>query len=155
MVLTQRQTQRPVEQNSKPRNKSKHVVSISANVNRSVVSTVCDPARLLCPWHSLGKNTGVGSHSFLQGILPTQGWNLGLLDCRQILYCLSHQGSPSINGQLIFTKGAIGLGNDFINMTLKAHRHVGLRQKTSEQIRKQKSKIKTYGVGENICKPYI
>jgi len=24
----------------------------------------------------------------------TQGWNLGLLHCRQILYCLSHQGSP-------------------------------------------------------------
>ena len=24
----------------------------------------------------------------------TQGWNLGLLHCRQILYCLSHQRSP-------------------------------------------------------------
>ena len=47
-----------------------------------------------------------------------------------------------INGQLIFNKGAIGLGNDFINMTPKAHRHVGLCQKTSEQLRKQKSKIK-------------
>ena len=33
----------------------------------------------------------------LQGILPTQGLNpslLGLLHCRQILYPLSHQGSP-------------------------------------------------------------
>ena len=34
--------------------------------------TLCDPmdyklARLLCPWNSPGKNTGVGSHSFLQG----------------------------------------------------------------------------------------
>ena len=30
-----------------------------------------------------------------QGIFPTQGWNPGLcLHCRQILYCLSHQGSP-------------------------------------------------------------
>ena len=30
-----------------------------------------------------------------QGIVPTQGWNPGLcLHCRQILYCLSHQGSP-------------------------------------------------------------
>ena len=47
-----------------------------------------------------------------------------------------------INGQLIFNKGAIGFGNDFINMTPKAHRHVGLCQKTSEQLRKQKSKIK-------------
>ena len=33
----------------------------------------------------------MGSHSFLQGIFPTQGSNLGLLDCRQILYHLNHQ----------------------------------------------------------------
>ena len=32
------------------------------------------------------KNTGLGSHSLLQGILLTQGWNPGLLHCRQILY---------------------------------------------------------------------
>ena len=43
---------------------------------------------------SPGKNTGVGCHALLQGIFPTQGLNLGLLNCRQILYCLSHQGSP-------------------------------------------------------------
>ena len=43
---------------------------------------------------SPGKNTGVGCHALLQGIFPTQGSNLGLLNCRQILYCLSHQGSP-------------------------------------------------------------
>ena len=29
------------------------------------------------------------------GIFSTQGSNLGLLHCRQILYHLSHQGSPS------------------------------------------------------------
>ena len=51
------------------------------------------PARLLCPQHSSGKNTGVGSHSLLQGIFLTQGTNLGLPHCRQILYHLSHQGS--------------------------------------------------------------
>ena len=34
---------------------------------------------LLCPWNSPGKHTGVGSHSLLQGIFPTQGPNLGLL----------------------------------------------------------------------------
>ena len=28
---------------------------------------------------------------FSRGILPTQGSNLGLLHCRQILYCLSHR----------------------------------------------------------------
>ena len=29
--------------------------------------------RLLCPWNSPGKNTGVGSHSIFQGIFSTQG----------------------------------------------------------------------------------
>ena len=55
----------------------------------------CDPidcTRLLCPWNSLGKNAGVGCHSLLQGIFPTQGPNLGLLHCKQIPYLLSHQG---------------------------------------------------------------
>ena len=37
--------------------------------------THCDPNRLLCPWNSLGQNTGVGSHSLLQGIFPIQGLN--------------------------------------------------------------------------------
>ena len=50
--------------------------------------------RLLCPWNSPGKNTGVSSHSLLQRIFLTQGLNPGLLHCRQIVYCLSHQGSP-------------------------------------------------------------
>ena len=36
----------------------------------------------------------MGSHSLLQGIFPTQGSNPHLLHCRQILYGLSHQGSP-------------------------------------------------------------
>ena len=49
---------------------------------------------LLCPWDSPGKNPGVGSHSLLQGIFPTQGSNLSLLHCRWILYHLSHHESP-------------------------------------------------------------
>ena len=40
------------------------------------------------------KTLRVGSHSLLQGIFLTQGWNPSLLHCRQVLYCLSHQGSP-------------------------------------------------------------
>ena len=46
--------------------------------------------------NSLGQNTGVGILSLLQGIFPTQESNLGLLCCRQILYLLSHKGSPRI-----------------------------------------------------------
>ena len=42
--------------------------------------------------------TGVGCHALLQGIVPTQGSNLGLLHCRQILYHLSHQGSVAYLG---------------------------------------------------------
>ena len=42
---------------------------------------------------SPGNNTGVGCHSLLQGIFPTQGSNPGLLHCRLILYHPSHQGS--------------------------------------------------------------
>ena len=37
------------------------------------------PFRLLCPWDSPGKNTGVGCHSLLQGIFLTQGSNPYLL----------------------------------------------------------------------------
>ena len=37
--------------------------------------------------------TKVGSHSLLQRIFLSQGSNPGLLYCRQILYCLSHQGA--------------------------------------------------------------
>ena len=48
------------------------------------------PARLFCPWHSLRKNNGVGSHSLPQGIFPAQGSNPGFPHCRQILYLLQN-----------------------------------------------------------------
>ena len=48
-----------------------------------------------------GKNTGVGCHFLLQEIFLTQGLNPGLPHCRQTLYHLSHQGSPSIYQQAI------------------------------------------------------
>ena len=38
-----------------------------------------EPTRLLCPWDSPGKNTGVGCHALLQGIFPTQRLNLSVL----------------------------------------------------------------------------
>ena len=46
------------------------------------------------PWDSPAKNIEVCCHTLLHGIFPTQGLNPGVLHCRQILYCLSHQGSP-------------------------------------------------------------
>ena len=56
----------------------------------------CSPPGSSVHGDSPGKNTGVGSLSLLQGIFPTQGSNPDLLHCRQILYCLSHKGSPRI-----------------------------------------------------------
>ena len=41
------------------------------------------------------KNTAAGSLSLLQRIFLAQELNLGLLHCRQTLYQLSYQGSPS------------------------------------------------------------
>ena len=58
--------------------------------SRSVVSNSYSP------WNSPGQNTGDGSLSLFQGTFPTQGSNPGLAHCRQILYQLSHQGSPRV-----------------------------------------------------------
>ena len=56
--------------------------------------TLCNTMN--CPWNSPGQSTGVGSLSLLQGIFPTQGSNPGIPHCGQILYQLSHKGSPRI-----------------------------------------------------------
>ena len=74
-----------------------HLSEKSESVSNSLMSNSLqpyelEPARLLYPWNSPGKNTRVGSHSLLQGISPAQRLNPGLLHCRQILYHLSHQG---------------------------------------------------------------
>ena len=42
------------------------------------------------------KNTGMGSLSLVQGIFLTEESNLGLLNCRQILYWLSYQKSSMV-----------------------------------------------------------
>ena len=52
------------------------------------------PTRLLCSWDSSGKNSGVGSLSLLQGILPIQELKPNFLHCRQIPYQVSQKGSP-------------------------------------------------------------
>ena len=61
--------------------------------------TLCDPMDYSLLGSSVqgdspGKNAGVGCPALLQGIFPTQGLNPGLPNCWQILYHLSHQGSP-------------------------------------------------------------
>ena len=50
----------------------------------------CSPPGSSVDGDSPGKNTGVGFHALLQGILPTQGSKPGLPHCKQTLYQLSH-----------------------------------------------------------------
>ena len=62
--------------------------------------TFCDPMDCVPPGSSVRgilkarMNTGVGSHSLLQGISLTQESNPYLLPCRQFLYHLSPPGKP-------------------------------------------------------------
>ena len=82
---------------------------------------LCNPCEApLCPCDFPGQNSGVGCHSLLQGILPTQGWNpcpppwghildhlslqaVFLLKCRSAvmsgsLCCLCCQNPKTVNG---------------------------------------------------------
>ena len=94
------------------------------------------PARLLCRWNSPGKNTGVGSHSLLQGIFPTQGSNLSLLHCKQILYHLSHQGSP-IGKKWTYTEKNTLFLNSFCDETLRTWAPLSPETKCVIAIRRQ------------------
>ena len=82
-----------------------HMLSLSATtselmhacVHVKLCLTLCnsyglEPIRLLCPWDSPGKNTGVGCCFLLPGILPTQGSNPHLL-------CLLHWQADSLPGK--------------------------------------------------------
>ena len=63
------------------------------------VTSRTEPTRLLCPWDSPGKNTGMGCHALLQGIFPTQGSNPHLL-CPlhwQAGSSLAPPGKPSVS----------------------------------------------------------
>ena len=62
----------------------------------SVVSDSLQLDGLYSPWNSPGQSARMGTCSLLQGIFPTQGSNPGLPRCRQILYHLSHKGSPRL-----------------------------------------------------------
>ena len=61
-------------------------------------------ARLLCPWDSPGRNTGVGCRFLCQGVCLTRGLKphlLSLLHWQQVLYHLHHQGGqPQLPGTM-------------------------------------------------------
>ena len=60
--------------------------------------TLCDPMYCTVQGILQAQNTGVGSLSLLQGIFPTQGWNPGLPQYKQILNQPSDQGCPDSAG---------------------------------------------------------
>ena len=72
-----------------PKRPSEWVCSVVLGVSDSWRPHGLQPARLLCPWDSPGKSTGVGCQVPLQGIFPTQGLNPRLLHCWWILYHLA------------------------------------------------------------------
>ena len=92
--------------------------------------TLCNPMDCRLPGSSVhgdfpGKNTGVGCHALPQGIFPTQRSNPGLPHCKQILDCLSHQGSPSLTWDICLS---------LINNNLLMFRLLALCCKTSIQL---------------------
>ena len=87
------------------------------------------PTRLLCPWDSPGKNTGVGCHFLLllpsmgfsrqeywsglpfpsSGDLPNPGIEPGSpASCALPLYRLSHRGRGSLSSFLSYTLSSLG-----------------------------------------------
>ena len=83
-----------------------HVLSLFAQSCPTLCHpVVCSPSGTSAHGDSPCRNTVVGCHALLQAIVPTQGSNPGLPHCRQILYHLRHEGSPtnsstSISGAL-------------------------------------------------------
>ena len=66
-----------------------HTHSVTLVVSDSLQPYGLEPSKLLCPWDSPGKHTGVGCHALLRGFLLTQGLNphpLCLLHCMWLLY---------------------------------------------------------------------
>ena len=107
--------------------------------------TLCDPMNCSLPGSSIhgifqARVLGVDWHFLLQGIFPTQGLNPGLPHYRQMLYCLSHQGSQNTedtanetpqqpylgaiysfndSARLLFDKHSLDLGECIRRNTLK------------------------------------
>ena len=63
------------------------------------------PARLLCPWDSPGKDTGVGCHALLQGTFPTQRSNPHLLHWQMDSLPLSHWEIPDFTMHVCMLSG--------------------------------------------------
>ena len=88
-------------------------------LSHSVVSDFLQPHGLmptgpLCPWNFPGQNTGEGCHFLLQGIFPTQGSNLQLLNWQADSLPLRDLGSPDRRWQQ-------NLSNRYTQLQLRHH----------------------------------
>ena len=63
-------------------------------------------------------NTGMGSHSLLQGILLTQGSKVDFPPCRQILHHLSHFQAEGIASSKVLRQEYVGY--DMMSVTHEA-----------------------------------
>ena len=94
------------------------------------------PHGLYSPWNCPGQNTGVGSHSLLQEIFPTQGSNPSLPHYKQTLYQLSHKGSSRYNIDyrlyVLITKLFISIFIVLIVIFLKQGKSCQFETKTSD-----------------------
>ena len=71
--------------------------------------TLCDPMEYSLPdssiqWDSPDKNTGVSCHATLQGIFPTQGWNLHLMSPALAGWFFTNSTTPEAHA-LIYSIG--------------------------------------------------
>ena len=110
------------------------------------------PGLYLCLWNAPGKNTGVDWHSLLHGIFPTQDLNPGLLYHRQILYCLSHQGSTNLEACL---SGHGSFRWAEFTLSPKCHCSRGSQRNSIRLIRCSRNRIRKY---RRFCKyrhPYV
>ena len=85
---------------------------------------LCNPMDYSPPGSSVhgnfpGKNTGVGCHALLKGNFSTQVSNLGLLHCKQILYCLNHFESKKLEQM-----GRLNCPKDIISSRMSTEYHM-------------------------------
>ena len=115
------------------------------------------------PRNSPGKSTRVGSHSLVQGIFPTQGMNPCLPRCRQIIYCLSPQGSP-FRRKHRSKSSQPWVNHQFFQIQQQEHKWPKRKKTNWDSLKLKKfctAKIvsvkcqESAQMGENICKLHI
>ena len=81
-----------------------HAYEVTLVVSNSLQPYELSPARLLCPWESPVKNTGVGSHSLFQGVFLTQEMEPASITSPALagrFYTAEPPGKPCTLGQIL------------------------------------------------------